>query len=166
MLYAESMERVSIKQVAAFFGVIALIIAVFVLGADFFLKWWSGNSLNDEVPTPYVPSGAHQIKSPESALAPSVIYDGMEFQPSKTMIDGSGPLGCIIVLENRSALPLKIGISPHASGADPGPDYKDIAPGSRLIFDPRFTGIAEISFHDHSVPSREFTVILGSKCQI
>lgn len=162
------MNNISVKQLLIFFGVITLVIAAFIVGANFFLKWGiqvevpKGELKLDE-PTP----GAVKIKSADEVeLTPTVIYDGNGFRPERVFRDGSGSVGCIVVLVNRSGVPLRVGLSPHDRAGDPGPNFGFTAHGDKLIFDPRFTGISELKVHNHDKPGQDFTIILGERCRI
>lgn len=162
------MNNISVKQLLIFFGVITLVIAAFIVGANFFLKWGirvevPKEELKLDEPTP----GAVKIKpANEVELTPTVIYDGNSFRPERVFRDGSGSVGCIVVLVNRSGIPLQVGVSPHNPPRDPGLDFGFTADGDKLIFDPRFTGISELKVHNHANPSHEFTIILGERCRI
>lgn len=157
------MNDMSIKQLLKFFAVITLIIAVFIVGAYLFLRW----AVNVEAPIEKPGKAPSPVETPSGAvLTPQVIYDGQTFQPSRVLRDGSGSIGCIVVLINRSALPLHIGLNPHNSAGDPGPNYPIIAPGDKLQFDPRFIGIKGLSLHNHDNPQQEFFIEFGPKCQL
>ncbi|MFY9462402.1 MAG: hypothetical protein WAP51_04340 [Candidatus Sungiibacteriota bacterium] len=157
------MNDMSIKQLLKFFAVITLIVALFIAGAYLFLRW----AVNVEVPEAKPSEALPQIRKPnESELTPQVIYDGQAFRPARVLRDGSGSIGCIVVLVNRSIIPLRIGLNPHNPAGDPGPNYGTIAPGDKLIFDPRFVGITGLRFHNHASPEQEFFIELGPKCQI
>ena len=162
------MNNISVKQLVIFFAVIAAVIAAFIFGANLFLKWGiEVEPLKDEIKLEEIPSGAAKIKTPgKDELTPTVIYDGKSFQPPRVFRDGSGSIGCLVVLVNRSGSPLKIGLNPHNPARDPGPDFGFTASGDKLIFDPRFNGISELKVHNHEKPREEFTIILGPKCQL
>ena len=162
------MNNISLKQLVIFFAVIAAVIAAFIVGANLFLKWGiqveaPKEELKLDEPTP----GAVKIKPADKVeLTPTVIYDGKSFQPPRVFRDGSGSVGCLVVLVNRSGIPLQVGMSPHNLPRDPGLDFGFTAHGDKLIFDPRFTGISELKIHNHEKPRDEFMIILGPKCQI
>lgn len=162
------MNNISLKQLVIFFGVIAAVIAAFIVGANLFLKWGiQVEPPKGEIKLEDVPTGAAKIKpANEVELTPTVIYDGKSFQPPRVFRDGSGSVGCLVVLVNRSGAPLKIGLNPHNNVRDPGPDFGFTASGDKLIFDPRFNGISELKVHNHEKPRDEFMIILGPKCQI
>lgn len=159
---------ISFKEIFVFFGVIALIVVLFIVGANLFLRWAiEVEAPREEKPLEVPPPGAVKIKSPDKVeLTPSVIYDGRSFIPEQVLRDGSGSIGCIVVVVNRANFPLKIGMSPHRASGDSGPEYGAVAAGDKLIFDPRFVGITELEFHNHNNPAQKFTVELGSKCQL
>ena len=159
------MGDISIKQLFKFFAVITAIIALFVAGAYLFLRWAVNVEAPEEKPGEAPPQT--QIREPnESELTPQVIYDGQVFRPARVLRDGSGSIGCLVVLVNRSIVPLRIGLNPHNPAGDPGPNYGTIAPGDKLIFDPRFVGITGFRFHNHANPQQEFFIELGPKCQL
>lgn len=172
------MRAFSIKQIAIFFAIIAAFSLLLVLGFNMLLKTMGGNGRNSGVKqqenqsaesNSYLPS-VNETRTEIQAvggdkLVPSVVYRN-GFQPTRVLIDGTGIGGCVVVLRNSSAVPLRIGISPHRLDKDPGPDYGVIPSGERLIFDPRFVGIIELKVHNHDKPDEEFSVILGPKCQL
>lgn len=171
-------RALSIKQIAIFFAIIGAFSLLLVLGFNAFLKTMGGNGRNSGAKqqenqsaesNSYLPS-VNEARTEIQAvsgdeLVPSVAYRN-GFQPIRVPIDGIGIGGCVVVLRNGSAVPLRIGISPHRSDKDPGPDYGVIPSGERLIFDPRFVGITELKMHNHDKPDEEFGVILGPKCQL
>ena len=162
------MNNISVKQLVIFFAVITAVIAAFIIGANLFLKWGiSVEPSKGETKLEDIQTGTPEVKPADKVeLTPTVIYDGKSFQPPRVFRDGSGSVGCLVVLVNRSGSPLRIGVSPHNPARDPGPDFGFTASGDKLIFDPRFIGIAELKIHNHEKPSEEFTIILGPKCQL
>ena len=164
------MGDISTKQLLKFFAAITAIVALFIIGAYLFLRW----TVNIETPEvkpdkvlPQIQGEETKMLEPNGAeLTPQVIYDGQTFRPPKMLRDGSGSIGCIVVLLNRSAFPLQIGMSPHDPAGDPGPNYGSIASGDKLMFDPRFVGIKALTFHNHANPEQEFFVELGPMCQL
>ncbi len=162
------MNSISLKQLIIFFAVITAVIAAFIVGANLFLKWGiQVEPPKNEIKLEDVPTGAVKIKpANEVELTPAVIYDGNSFKPSRVIRDGSGSVGCLVVLVNRSGAILKIGLNPHNPVRDPGPDFGFTASNDKLIFDPRFNGIIELKVHNHEKPGEGFTVILGPKCQL
>lgn len=168
MRYTLIMSNMSVKQFLVFFGIVTLSIAIIIAGTSVFLKWGAWQE------TPGDTSGAEKILGDidnneagrEEDLTSLVVYDGDEFMPERALVDGSGKLGCVALLINKSAEPLRVGISPHNQKVDPGPNYGVIAPGDKLLFDPRFTGITELRMHNHDKPQEEFVIELGSGCRL
>lgn len=161
------MNNVSIRQLLFFFAIIAVSMALFIVGANFFLYWAIDVESPSETNLPeFIPENGIKIKSPDEAeLTPTVIYENGIFRPKRVIRDGTGTIGCVVILVNRAPNSLRVGINPHSPFGDPGPNYEPIAPGDKLIFDPRFPGITELTFHNHDNPEEEFTVELGAQCQ-
>lgn len=159
------MSNISVRGLFLYFGAITAVAALFIFGANVFLKWAIDVEPGREA-APIDAPGPSSAAPRGAEFTPTVIYDDNIFQPDRILRDGSESIGCLVVLINRSRASLKIGISPHAVLKDPGPDYGAIAPGGKLIFDPRFVGIQKLVFHNHYHPEQEFTVEFGEKCRL
>ena len=94
-----------------------------------------------------------------------VRYGEGGFEPLVLSISVDRGLGCAVKLINQSKVPLKFGLSPHKASGDPGIDYPPIQQGETFLFDPRFTGFTELSFHDHERPELEFLVKFEPSCR-
>lgn len=94
-----------------------------------------------------------------------VRYTEHGFEPLVLSIAADRGLGCAVKLINQNKASLKFGLSPHKASGDPGRDYPPIQPGEIFLFDPRFTGFTELSFHDHERPELGFLVKFEPSCQ-
>jgi|SRR3989344_5667219 len=112
--------------------------------------------------------GAVNVQSDENideVVENRIIYTETGFSPKEISIAADRGLGCSVNVINRSNRSLNLGLSPHKEAKDPGREYPPIAQGDRLLFDPRFTGFTELSFHDHERPALEFTVKFDKSCR-
>lgn len=162
------------KKLALFFGGLAVFAAVLIAGANFLLK---------RVPTPPAPQPLPALKSEDSDAALEgdggavfhiqegtvdrrpVRYTHDGFSPARIIIQETDDLGCPITVLNQSDAPLRVGVNPHDPAGDPGANYGDIAPGKAGVLDVRYSGLQEITLHNHSNPAHEFTVVYGVGCQ-
>ena len=167
------METYSFKKILTFFGIIAIIVFIFIVGLNYSLKFFEKDNKRNDIlqqkqteEKDSTPLLSPNIKNAEEVgEGPSIIYKNGAFSPSRFELDGSGGLGCFVLLLNQSGSPLKIGVSPHHLPNDPGSDFGVIEPSGKIIFDPRFPGIKELHLHNHDNPHEEFVIILSPKCQ-
>ncbi|MDO8560611.1 MAG: hypothetical protein Q7R91_00130 [bacterium] len=161
------MNDIGINQLLKFFAVITIIAVLLVAGVYFFLRW----SVNIEpapdnsgkAPAPATGGMEVKIKSPaESELTPQIFYDGTGFQPARVTRDGSGSIGCLAVLINRSLRSLSLGVGQNEAKQG----YGTVAAGEKFIFDPRFVGITELRMYNLDNPKQEFFIELGPNCRI
>lgn len=153
----------SARQILIFFVLIALVAAAAIASIFLFLK---NPSPKETSPAPSVPSTNTSVVQPEAYPdAPTIIYDGA-FHPGTLLLDGKGSAGCVLLLVNKSSSPLMVGLNPHRPEGDAGPQYKPIPPGGTLLFDPRFVGVTELSFHDHAQPNEIFSLSFAKSCQL
>ncbi|MDP3727689.1 MAG: hypothetical protein Q8R35_03585 [bacterium] len=164
------------KKVIFFFSGLALFTAALVLGADFFLR---------RVPVPPPPAlplppiideGANDGGSNGDGGAVYHIqkgtvdhrpirYTAAGFSPTHIIIQETDDLSCLITVVNQSDAPLRVGVNPHDPAGDPGANYGEITPGKAGILDVRYSGLLEVSLHNHQNPGHEFSVEYGPGCQ-
>lgn len=164
----------NIKHIVIFFGFFAFIAALLVAGAYFFLRKvdtprFDAENIGGSIAPSDISKGEHSAEPIVRAdrPPPTVIYENGAFRPSRVFLNGKEAAKCLVVLQNRSSLPLRIGMDPHnPSGKDSGLDFEDIAPDADLIFDPRFVGITELALHNHASPTEGFFVSFGTECQM
>lgn len=171
----ERMATLNVKQLILFFGIFGAMAVLLIAGANFLL-WniapppFPDTVIRDDALLPKNQAEKFLSKPVASNTQPmpNVAYENGAFYPERVFLGGQKEnVGCLVVLQNRSQEILRIGMNPHnPSGNDRGLDFKDIAPGENLIFDPRFVGISELSLHNHRVPSEGFIAILEKDCQM
>ena len=140
-------------------------LAVLALATQLILLRFSDDIKNtDDTP----PAGEVKVSDDDKVdevLENVVVYGDSGFSQRTISIAASRGLGCVINVQNKSSQPLNLGMSPHKTPKDPGREYPAIEPGGRLLFDPRFTGFTQLSFHDHEHPESEFLVKFERSCR-
>ncbi|MBI2055148.1 MAG: hypothetical protein HYT39_03575 [Candidatus Sungbacteria bacterium] len=139
-------------------------LVVLALVTSFGLRWYSARqeaagTAKEEAARQNETNAARNIK--ENRV--NYIDDG--FSPKELTIAADRGLGCVVNVENQSTHALTVGLSPHNPVKDPGQNYLPVPPGENVMFDPRYSGYTELSFHDHERPQFEFTVKFEKSCQ-
>ena len=172
------------KKIAIFFGILALVAAALIFGTNYALKLIPAEKearRNATLPPPDVnrnmnmedrrDSGqgrdapAFKIQSGAVDRRP-IIYTANGFAPKSLTISDTGDIGCLITVVNKSALAIRVGVNPHDEKGDPGSDYGIINPGQTGIMDVRYTGLSELTLHNHFNPAHEFAVVYGEGCAL
>ena len=123
----------------------------------------AGNNLKIEAPNGTKDTKVQIIDRPPDD--PRVItYTEAGFSPNAITIKARDSMGCLISVKNATAKPLHVGVSPHNPAGDPGANYGNIAPNEDGILDVRYTGLTQITLHDHAKPQNQFTVTYGEGC--
>ncbi|MBI4132641.1 MAG: hypothetical protein HY473_00880 [Candidatus Sungbacteria bacterium] len=163
------------KKLFLLLGGAAAFAILLILGTNALLKLIpAGNPGTQEI-LPGIQSDPNQTGIPREpdtqTVEPGVldrrpiIYTADGFQPARVTVSITDEgTGCLITVTNRTASPLKVGVNPHAAAGDPGADYGFIQPGQTSILDVRYSGLSEITLHDHQNPAHEFTVVYGQGC--
>lgn len=159
------------KKLIIFFSGLALFAAALVLGANFFLR---------RIPAPPPPQplpalqgetampdengeGVFRIQKGTVDRRP-IRYTAEGFSPARIVIQETDDLGCLITVVNQSAAPLRVGVGPHDPAGDPGANYGEITPGAAGILDVRYSGLLEVTLHNHAHPAHEFVAAYGPGC--
>ena len=95
-----------------------------------------------------------------------ITYTADGFTPKNVTISETDDIGCLITVINKSALAIRVGANPHDEKGDPGSDYGIINPGQTGIMDVRYTGLSELTLHNHFNPAHEFAVVYGEGCAL
>ncbi|KKW21072.1 MAG: hypothetical protein UY71_C0004G0014 [Parcubacteria group bacterium GW2011_GWB1_52_7] len=146
--------------------IIAGFILALALGTHLGLRWYGSNAVEEKRDASN--DGSVRViddNAVDAASENGVEYTESGFAPKEIGIAIDRGLGCAIVLYNQSGRTLLLGLSPHKLPKDPGPEYPPIAPKERFLFDPRFTGFTELSFHDHERPELQFLVKFEPSCR-
>lgn len=141
-------------------------ILALAIGTHLGLRWYGSNAVKEKGDT-REDSGVRVTddNAVDAAVENKVEYTEKGFAPQEIGIAIDRGLGCAVALYNRSGRTLLLGLSPHNLPKDPGQEYPPIAPKERFLFDPRFTGFTELSFHDHERPELEFLVKFEPSCR-
>lgn len=164
------------KRLFLLFGGAIVFAVLLILGTNALLKLIPANNPGAQETLPGIQSGPKQegIKQePNTQTAePGVIdqrpivYTADGFHPARVTVSITDEdIGCLITVTNRTASPLKVGVNPHGASSDPGADYGFTQPGQTSILDVRYSGLSEITLHNHQNPAHEFTVVYGQGCQ-
>lgn len=165
----------SAKKTAIFFSVLAAFVIILVTGANFLLKKVPSEAGGPEKLAPLAPveipspaakdnTSGTSIISDIKTSNPEIIYKDDEFKPAEITIKASDPIGCLIVVTNKTNQIIRIGLSPHKESGDPGANYGTLAPGEQGIYDVRYPGLIDAGVHNHLKPGRELKVIYGEGC--
>ncbi|MBI3627804.1 MAG: hypothetical protein HY220_03645 [Candidatus Sungbacteria bacterium] len=120
------------------------------------LQWYSRRAANNSA----APSSAQ-----DNARENRIEYTRNAFIPNLLNLSITKGLGCIVNIVNKSDKPLAIAISPNHKKTDPSPLYISLDPGKNELFDPRFTGISQLTYYDQSNPVLHFLVTFDKSCQ-
>lgn len=163
------MQELKTKRAIFFLGGIAAFALVLVVGVNVLLR---------RVEPAYIPPPPAENEPPpeendeaefriqkEFLDSRPVTYTLDGFSPQTLTIQEGDSAGCMISVLNRSDSAIKVGVSPHDPAGDPGADYGEISPGNTGILDVRYSGLAEISLHNHFRPEHGFTVTYGPGCE-
>ena len=164
------LTELKIRKLVIFFGGLALFAVALAVTVNFALTRMPaeeprGGALppleQEPVPTP----GAVRFVNPGAADERPISYTDAGFSPREVAIQARDAVGCLISVINRSSRSLRVGVSPHAAGGDPGADYGEIAPGATLLLDVRYPGLVSVALHNHAKPEQDFTVHYEEGCK-
>jgi len=149
------------------FWISLIFLLLLAMGTALFLRWYGADKKSQEAPMNNA-NNSIQINGESNQVDVSgntVTYSDSGFDKKELTIKDKVGLGCVVKVVNSSTNPLKIGLSPHKEPADPGPMFDPIPTGKSLLFDPRFSGYTQLSYHNHENPSEEFLVKFDPSCQ-
>ena len=167
------------RKLFIIFGGLAVFVVLLVVGVNTALKLIPAPKIQSGGTAPIKNNGTIRIEAPDgnkntkvnildqSPPDPRAItYTENGFSVQNVTVSINDSIGCLITIINNTALPLHVGVGPHnPSGNDPGANYGDITPGESGILDPRYTGLAGITLHNHAKPVNELTVTYGEGCK-
>ncbi|GEM_PF-1807123 len=165
------------RRILFLLGGLAVFTVLLVIGMDVALRYvpppaqniLPPQNANDEKIRIEHPGGGSDTKVNILDEAPldsrAIMYTETGFSPKETTIKITDSIGCLITVQNKTALPLRVGVNPHNVTGDPGADYGEITTGETGILDVRYTGLPGVALHDHAKPENEFHVTYGEGCQ-
>ena len=139
-------------------------LAVLALATNFGLRWYGLKKEATEA-TEKEAAKNQEMSALRKIKENQVVYANDGFSPKELILASDKGLGCVVNVENQSTHPVTVGLSPHNPVKDPGQNYLPVSPGENIMFDPRYSGYTELSFHDHERPEFEFTVKFEKSCQ-
>jgi hypothetical protein len=147
------------------FLIIVGFVIVLVLGTHILLRFFAppnNNSSGDPSTKGVRVQGNTSIPETDEY---SVVYTDSGFNKSEVTI-ANGQFGCIAQIFNRSSQDFYLGLSPHKESGDPGRAYDALAPQNSLVFDPRFSGYTELTYHSHKKPEHQIVIKFDKSCQV
>lgn len=165
------MEHIFSKKNIIIAGVFLILLA---LGVELFLSRLDKTSDNKasgenshQAPDAGNSGAGNRVVDPdaEKMALDTVFYSDIGFSPKEIIVAIGKGLGCVVNVENTTRHSLTLGVSPHNPVKDPGQNYLPVKPGEHILFDPRYSGFTELSFHDHERPELSFTVKFAASCQ-
>ncbi len=166
------------QRLIFFFGGLAVFVALLAAGTNLFLKRIpvepggqpvlppAAVEVRPERPEESEENGGRYRFSPPGTVDPRAItYTEDGFRPNTLTIRATDPIGCLITVINRSGRKIRVGVSPHREGGDPGADYGELTPGETGTYDVRYPGLSAVALHSHTHPGHGFTVVYGPGCR-
>jgi hypothetical protein len=165
------------RRILFLLGGLAIFTVLLVIGVDVALRYVPPPTQNVLPPQNIEdkkihienPSGGNDTKVNILDEVPSdsraITYTEAGFSPKEITIKITDSVGCLITIQNKTGVPLRVGVSPHNPAGDPGADYGEIISGETGILDVRYTGLPGVTLHDHAKPGNEFHVAYGEGCQ-